>query len=90
MHLSFWMDHFLDSRSEIHQIFALLLKNWSHSEINWPLVNLAHQIQQPFPKYLTTIPICWFFFVKKQYGWWHSGFIVSELVVGSGEQHTEA
>ena len=42
MPLSFWL-HFLDSRAEIHQMFALVL--WkiedikSHSEINWPLVN---------------------------------------------------
>ena len=42
MTLSFWLDHFLDSRAEIHQIFALSFfsENWrhqSHSEINWPL-----------------------------------------------------
>ena len=41
MHLSFWLDHFLDFRAEIHQIFALVFRKIedtkSHSEINWPL-----------------------------------------------------
>ena len=40
MPLSFWLDHFLDSRAEIYQIFAFFF--WklktpkSNSEINWP------------------------------------------------------
>ena len=42
MSLSFWFNHFLDSRAEIHQIFAMVFWKFktskSHSEINWPLV----------------------------------------------------
>ena len=42
MPLSFWFDHFLDSRAEILQIFGLVfVENLrhpkSHSEINWPI-----------------------------------------------------
>ena len=40
MPLSFWLDHFLDSRSEIHQMFAfffILKTQKSNSEINWSL-----------------------------------------------------
>ena len=38
MLLCLWFNHFLDSRAEIHRIFALFfLENLRHSEINWPL-----------------------------------------------------
>ena len=39
MPLSFWFNHFFDSRAEIHQIFE---KSRSHSEINWPLNRLKY------------------------------------------------
>ena len=45
MPLSFWLDHFLDSRAKICQIFALFFGKFkaakSHSEINWPLVKIV-------------------------------------------------
>ena len=44
MSLSFWLDHFLDSRAEIHHIFALVFGRLktpkSHSEINGPLAKV--------------------------------------------------
>ena len=45
MALSFWLDHFLDFRAEIHQILTLVfffgkLKTPNrYSEINWPLIS---------------------------------------------------
>ena len=54
MPLSFWLDHFLDSRAEIHQIFAgffgKLKTSKSHSEINWPLQQSknSNRTSQPF------------------------------------------
>ena len=45
MPLSFWLDIFLDSRAEIHQIFVSFFCKMKtpkiHSDINWPLEVLA-------------------------------------------------
>ena len=61
MPLSFWLNQFLDSRAEIHQIlrrfFGKFKKSKSHSEINWPL---PHQPQPASKAYLLFDCGMWF------------------------------
>ena len=64
MPLSFWLNHFLDSRAEIHQIFALfffgkLKTPKSHSEINWPFhARFAKKILTPRNSFFTNSTLC--------------------------------
>ena len=52
------MDHFLDSKAEIHQflgwVFGKFKTSKSHSEINWPLKTLKLQMHTTLDPYNTT------------------------------------